>query len=345
MELAGNTGRDYILAFCVFIFSVIVLWIFRTAILRRIQKLTKLTKSELDDILVHVIEKVRWPFYVFLSLYFATKFLPSIPSFVENTLHYAVIVVVVFYTVKALQGFVEYGKKKVIAERKKEEKVEDVGIINALGDVIKGLLWLVAVLFILANMGYDINAFIAGLGIGGLAIALALQNVLSDIFASISIYFDKPFKVGDFIIVGGDLGVVKKIGIKTTRIQHLQGQELVISNQELTNSRINNYGKMEKRRISFNFGVKYETPVEKMKKIPGIVKDTIEKMELATFDRAHFNQFGDFNLNFEAVYYLETADYNKFMDTQQAINLAILEAFEKEKIEFAYPTQTVYVNK
>ena len=185
----------------------------------------------------------------------------------------------------------------------------------------------------------------AGLGIGGIAIAFALQNILSDIFASFSIYFDKPFKVDDFIIIGDDKGVVKKIGIKSTRIQTLQGEELVISNKELTESRVHNYKKMERRRIVFVFGVTYETPTEKVKKIPSIIKDIIEKTELADIDRVHFKEFADFSLNFEVVYYLKTSDYAEYMDTQQEINLAMKEHFEKEQIEFAYPTQTVFVHK
>lgn len=218
-------------------------------------------------------------------------------------------------------------------------------VIDFLSKFLKVSLWGVAVIFILSNLGYNVSTLVAGLGIGGIAIALAVQNVLGDIFSSLSIYFDKPFVVGDFIIVGEDLGVVKKIGIKSTRIQTLQGQELVISNRELTESRINNYKKMERRRIVFGFGIKYETPLKKVKKIPGIVKDIVNNMELAQADRVHFKEFGDFSLNFEAVYYLNSSEYNKYMDTQEEINFAIKERFEKEDIEFAYPTQTVFVNR
>jgi len=197
----------------------------------------------------------------------------------------------------------------------------------------------------LSNFGYNISTLIAGLGIGGVAIALALQNILTDIFASFSIYFDKPFQTGDFIIVGNDLGVVKKIGIKTTRLQTLQGEELVISNKELTETRIHNYKKMQKRRIVFNFGLTYDTSSAKLKKVLQILKGIIDKIEIAELDRVHFNKFGDFSLNFEVVYYLASSDYNEYMDTQQAINLAIKEKFEKDGIKFAYPTQTVFVNK
>jgi small-conductance mechanosensitive channel len=210
---------------------------------------------------------------------------------------------------------------------------------------MRGLLWVFAALLILSNLGYDITALMAGLGIGGIAIALALQNVLEDIFSSLSIYFDKPFVVGDFIILGDDLGEVQKIGIKTTRIKHLQGQELVVSNKELTSTRIHNYGKMKKRRVVFDFGVVYDTPVKKLKKIPDIIKNVVESAGPTTFDRAHFKKFWESSLNFEVVYYITGSDYNAYMDIQESINLAIMEEFESMGVEFAYPTQTVYLNK
>jgi len=183
------------------------------------------------------------------------------------------------------------------------------------------------------------------LGIGGLAIAFALQNILEDMFSSFSIYFDRPFQIDDFIVIGDDMGIVKKIGIKSTRIQTLQGEELIISNKELTGKRIRNFKKMEKRRIVFKFGVVYETSTEKLKKIPGIIKDIMDRAELAEIDRVHFKEFGDFSLNFEVIYYIKSREYIDYMNTQQEMNFAIKERFEQEGIEMAYPTQTLYVNK
>ena len=198
---------------------------------------------------------------------------------------------------------------------------------------------------VLSNLGYNVTTLVAGLGIGGLAIAFALQKVLEDIFSSVSIYFDKPFEIGDFIIVGEQMGVVKKIGIKSTRIQALQGEEIVISNRELTSVRIQNFKRMEKRRVAFSFGVLYSTSNAKLKKAIEMVKKIVEKAEHADLDRVHFKAFGSSSLDFEVVYYLKSRDYNVYMDTQQEINFAIKEAFEKEKIEFAYPTQTIHLAK
>jgi small-conductance mechanosensitive channel len=176
-------------------------------------------------------------------------------------------------------------------------------------------------------------------------LAFGLQHILGDIFASFSIFFDKPFNVGDFIIVGDNMGVVKKVGIKSTRVQSLWGQEVVIPNKELTSARINNYKKMERRRVQFSFGVVYDTSAENLEKVLEITKGIVEKIELAELDRVHFKEYGNYSLNFEVIYYVNTPDYNKYMDIQQEINLLLKKRFEKEGITFAYPTQTVIVNK
>jgi small-conductance mechanosensitive channel len=198
---------------------------------------------------------------------------------------------------------------------------------------------------ILDNLGYDISALIAGVGVGGIAIAFALQNVLEDIFASISIYFDKPFKVGDFIKVGEDLGTVKKIGIKSSRIKTLEGEELVIPNTNLAQMRVRNYKKLSTRRIQFQIGVTYETPSVQLKKIPSIIEKITKSIDVIELDRVHFKSFGDFSLIFEIVYFVNESSYNIYMDVQQKMNLEIMEAFQKEKIDFAYPTQNIILSK
>ncbi len=214
-----------------------------------------------------------------------------------------------------------------------------------LGKIVRVLVWVIAGLLVMSNLGYNISTLLAGLGIGGLAIAFALQKIFEDIFASFSIFFDKPFQQGDYILIGADSGVVQHIGIKSTRIQTLQGEELIVSNTELTTARVHNYKRMEERRIVFNIGVEYGTNNAKMKQIPEIVKNAITKAKLAKFDRVHFNAFLDSALNFEIVYYMRSSDYTKYMDTQQEINLDIKQSFEKAKIEMAFPTQTVFVKK
>jgi small-conductance mechanosensitive channel len=342
--IAGNSGKEYLAALAVFLMAATALKIFKYVIIHKLKKISAKTQTELDNLLIKIIDSVGWLFYLLLSFYIALQFIQT-PDFIGNAMYYVMLVAVTYYVVRGVQDLIDYGTEKIVLKKREEEKETDTSIIDLFSKILKGVLWGVALILILSNLGYNVSTLLAGLGIGGLAIAIALQNVLSDIFASFSIYFDKPFKIGDFIIVGNDLGVVKKIGIKTTRLQSLWGQEIVISNRELTSTRINNYKKMEKRRVHFTFGVVYETPSKKLEKILKIVKDIFDPLELADLDRVHFKAFGDFSLNFEVAYYVDTGDYGKYMDTQQEINFAIKKRFEQEGIEFAYPTQTLFFNK
>jgi small-conductance mechanosensitive channel len=188
-----------------------------------------------------------------------------------------------------------------------------------------------------------ITTLVASLGIGGIAVAMALQNILGDIFASLSILLDKPFVVGDFIIVETHMGTVEYIGLKTTRIRSLSGEQLVFSNSDLLKSRIRNYKRMAERRVVFSIGVVYQTDHDTLKKIPDLIRKIIEDQDQVRFDRSHFQGYGEFSLNFETVYYVLSPDYNRYMDVQQAINLAIFRQFETLNIGFAYPTQTVFL--
>lgn len=249
------------------------------------------------------------------------------------------------HLIKGLQSLVDYGIERFSRVREKEGKGTSASAIKLIGRLIKLVLWIVGSIIVLQNLGYNVSALAAGLGIGGLAVAFALQNVLGDVFASFSIYFDRPFEIGDFIVVGSDMGVVQHIGLKSTRLQTLQGQELVISNKELTETRVHNYRRMNRRRVVFNFGVEYDTADEKLAKIPAMVKEIIDHQELAETDRVHFKEFGSYALEFEAVYYVNDPDYNRFMDIQQNINLALKKKFSQEKIVFAFPRQDISLLK
>lgn len=343
-KLFNNTMQNYIIAGLIFLFSLMILKIFKVYIISFLNKLAKRTKTHIDDILIEVLDSIKWPFYVYLSIILASK--PLVLSvFLTNLLNYLLIFVIVYYSIIAMQRIINYFVKMEIKRRKAESGSNNTSLIKLLGTIGKFTLWIIGLLVILSNIGIQITPLIASLGIGGLAIAFALQKILEDLFSSFAIYFDKPFEEGDFIIVGTDVGVVKHIGLKSTRIKALQGQELVISNTELINTRINNYKQMEKRRIAFSFGVEYSTSSAKLKKINGIVKKIITDIKLVDFDRCHFKTFGDFSLNFEVVYYVNSKDYIDYMDNQQEINFAIKQAFEKEKIEMAFPTQTVILQK
>jgi len=215
--------------------------------------------------------------------------------------------------------------------------------LSALATPLKLVIWALAALIALGNLGIDISALIAGLGIGGIAVALAVQNIMGDLFASLSIAFDRPFEVGDFIVVGDQLGTVERIGLRSTRVRALSGEAIVFPNSDLLASRINNYKTMRERRVVFGLGVVYQTPVETVEAIPGIVRAAIEAEPNTRFDRGHFKGFGPSSLDFEFVYAMTVPDYNAFMDTQQAVNLAIMRRFAEAGIDFAYPTTTVFL--
>jgi small-conductance mechanosensitive channel len=345
-EFFGNTIQEYLISLGVFVFSLIGLKIFKAIILKKLKDLTNQTKTDIDNLLFRAIDFVGWMFYVVFSLFLAVRFV-VLPPWLERAIDYALIIVAVYYIVKSLQVFIDFGVQRTAEKMQdKEESASfDPSVIKLLSKIAKIVLWIVALAVVLQNLGFNVSTLVAGMGLGGLAVAFAIQNILGDIFASFSIYFDKPFQIGDFIIVGDDMGTVVKIGIKSTRMTSLTGEELVISNKELTESRIHNYKKMKERRIVFGFGVLYETPNEKLRKIPEIVGNIMSKMDLARLDRVNFKDFGDSSLNYEVVYYLNSADYNDYMNIQEEMNLKIKEAFEKEGIGMAYPTQTVYLKK
>lgn len=311
-------------------------------LIKGISVLSQRTDTMLDDLMGELLKSTRGFVFLFLALYGAALVL-VLPPMLEDLVRKAFILALFLQTAlwgsRTITFFVRY-------YRDRQAAVDPAAAtsLSALGFVGRIALWAVILLLALDNLGVDVTALMAGLGIGGVAVALAVQNILGDLFASLSIVLDKPFVLGDFIIVGDLLGTVEHVGLKTTRVRALSGEQLVFSNSDLLESRIRNFKRMYERRILFSFGVLYQTPHEMLARIPGMVREIIEARENARFDRAHFKRFGDSSLDFEVVYYVQVPDYTVYMDTQQAINLAIVRRFEEEAIEFAYPTRTLYVN-
>lgn len=207
----------------------------------------------------------------------------------------------------------------------------------------KVLLWAVVSLAMLSNLGVNITAFVASLGVGGIAIALAVQNILGDVFASLSIAVDKPFEVGDFIVVGSLAGTVEHVGLKTTRIRSLGGEQIVMANAEMIGSTIQNYKKLQERRIVFKFGLTYASQPSQIKQVTAALKEIIQRQDKTRFDRAHLLTFGDSSLEFEVVYIVLDASYNVYMDIQQAINIEMMEAFARIGVRFALSSRSLYV--
>ena len=341
-SIFSNTALQYLTALGLFLGGMAIGYVFKKYILSRLKKLAVATETTIDDFLIVTIEKSLIPIIYFGVFYIALHTLNLSEDF-KHGLTTAAIVLITVLAVRAIISMVNFGLQSYIV--KSADSAVGEKQLKGIRGLINFAIWVLALVFLLDNLGVKISAVVAGLGIGGIAVALAAQAVLGDLFSYFVIFFDKPFEVGDFIIVGDKMGVVEYIGIKTTRIRALGGEQMVFSNTDLTNSRVHNFKKMERRRVVFKLGVIYQTPSEKLKSIPDIVKNAIEAQKDAAFDRGHFASYGDFSLNFEFVYYVTGADYNKYMDIQQAINLTIFEAFEKAGVEFAYPTQTLFIPK
>ena len=341
-QFLGNTVREYLTSAGVFVGVLLVLPIARAIILRRLKAFSERTANDLDDLLHDLLRRVVGPVvYLFTALYFGTLFL-TLPESLGLLVQSLLVIVLAIKVAQVLQRLAAYGIRKWTEQTAKEDPASAAMLKNVTW-VVQLMIWAATVLFIFDNLGINITAFVASLGIGGVAVALAAQSVLGDAFSSFAIFMDKPFQVGDFIIVGDLLGTVEQVGFKTTRIRSLGGEQLIFSNSDLTSSRIKNYKRMRERRIVFSIGVVYQTPVEQVKAISPMIKRVVEEHEYARFDRAHFKSFGDFALIYEVVFYVLRPDYNTYMDVQQSINVRLIEEFQKAGIEFAYPTQQLYV--
>lgn len=341
-EYFGNTVQHYLIALSIILGGIIVIRIFKKRLLNQIKNWTKHTETKLDDYLISGIEKFGLPILTFAAIYIGLSYL-TFSEKADKIIDHVMVVIFTFYVVRMLSSIVRLMLESFIGSQ--EGGLDKLKQLNGIMLMVNFIIWTIGLLFIFDNLGYNITTIIAGLGIGGIAIALAAQNILGDLFNYFVIFFDRPFEVGDYITVDDKKGTVDHIGIKTTRLTSISGEQLAFSNSDLTKSRIHNFKRMNRRRIVFTLGVVYNTPAEKLERIPTIIKGIIESESLATFDRAHFAKFNSFSLDFEIVFFIESSDYMQYMNTQQAINLKIFRAFDAEKIEFAYPTQTVFVNQ
>ena len=337
----GNDIKTWLIALGVAVGSLVFLRVVQSILIVRIQRLTQKTHTIVDDVLVGALRNTKLLYLVIVSLYLGSRLL-ELPERLHS-IDWKILMVATW--VQA--GLWASTGLKIWLEnyRATEEDGANRTTMNALSFLVRVALWTTILLLILDNMGIDVTALVTGLGIGGIAVALAVQNVLSDLFASLSIVLDKPFVSGDFIVVGELAGSVEYVGVKTTRIRSLSGEQLVFSNNDLLTSRIRNFGRMNERRVVFQLGVTYQTPAEKLEQIPVMIHEVVEAQEHVRFDRSHFAAYGDFALNFETVYYVGSSNYTQHMDILQAINLSIYRRFAAEGIEFAYPTQTLFIQK
>jgi small-conductance mechanosensitive channel len=336
----GNTIYDYILAASIFLFSIIII-VFIKLIVKKI-----IYKSETNSLENKQHKFTNFKKYLVPLLYLTAFYLSfeslSIPVKLEKIVQTIYIILTTYYIVKfvgrilnlILMGYInnseeESGKKK----------------IKALTSLFNVLVYVLGFLFMLDNLGINITGIVAGLGIGGIAVALAAQALLGDLFSYFVIFFDRPFEIGDFINVDNKSGTIEQIGIKSTKIRSLSGELIIISNSNLTNSRIHNFKALKRRRHVFTLGVTYQTAADKLRIIPEIISNIIKQYDNTELDRCTFANFGNFSLNFEVVIFYDSSDYKEFMITLDKINLQIFEEFNKNQIEFAYPTQTIFLEK
>jgi small-conductance mechanosensitive channel len=324
--------------------ALIVAWIGHLLFKQYFLRWATRTHSNLDDAILNNIRAPIFFLAILFGIYYGLENVSFLQSYSQTfALIFTVseILVVCFIITRIANVFISwYGEQSV-----RQGKNVSNHILFILKKVIQVLVFSVALLAILGVIGIDLSTIVVGLGVGGIAIALALQNILSDLFSAFSIYFDRPFEIGDFIVIENYSGTVKKVGIRSTRIKLLQGEEMVISNKELLSQPVRNFKKLKRRRILFNLIVDNDTSIEKLKKIPDLIAKVIEKTKMAKLDRVHFRQFGTFGLDFEIVYFINTGDYKKYMDIQQHVNYGIYMEFEKEGINMPYPTQKVLLDK
>ena len=320
---------------------LLVLMAVRHFIRSRYRDMLATDHREVLELPFGVLSRTALPFLIAVSLIVGLKFL-ELPDRAERILNGGIAVVLFWqagvWLSAAFLAWLDRKRRQSMASDRAQ-----VGSLSIIGLVVRGLIWVLVTLLALDNLGVNITALVAGLGIGGVAVALALQNILGDLFASLAIALDRPFVVGDALAVGDVIGTVESIGIKSTRLRSLSGEQVIVSNADLLGSRVRNYGRMAERRVVFTLNLIYETPAEVLAQVPGWVRECIEAQEGVRFDRCHFSALGAHSLDFECVYYRLSSDYNAHMDTLQAVNLALVARFAEQGVEFAFPTRTVHL--
>lgn len=336
----GNSLKDWGIAICVFASVYIIVRIFKYVLVNRLKKLAEKSTNQFDDFLVEVIKSSVVPMLYLCGVYLGMRYL-TFPEKVYNAAHIALLFIFTFFALRIITAAIKFSVFRYLDKQEEADikKRQARGILI----IVNVIVWAIGIVFLLDNMGRDVTAIIAGLGVGGIAIALAAQTILGDLFSYFVIFFDRPFEIGDFIQVDDKSGTVEYVGVKTTRIRTTTGDMLVVSNSNLTNSRVHNFKKLQERRVVFKLGVIYQTTYEQLKAIPGFMKEIVDKVEGVRFDRSHFSNYGNFSLDFETVFFVENPEYVDYMDKQHEIYLAVFKKFEDEGIVFAYPTQTLFL--
>ena len=336
-----NSVRAWLIAGIIFAVIGATLFIARTLLARHLAKVAAQTSNTADDAIVDLLRRTRYFFILTAAIAGASLFLDLPPRALSVGRMLGTIALILQLAIWG-NGLITFWFRNY-AERKADTDVASRTTIAAFSFVARAILWSMLLLVGLNRLGVDITALITGLGVGGIAIALAVQNVLGDLFAALAIVLDKPFVVGDAISVDTMTGTVENVGLKTTRIRSVNGEQLIFSNTDLLKSRIRNFKRMQERRVVLTIGVSYDTPPDTVARIPDMLREAVESQEQVRFDRSHFMSYGESALNFETAYFVLTSDYLTYANKNQAVNLAVLRRFATEKIDFAFPTRTIVV--
>ena len=342
-QVLGNSTLRWSAAIVAFCVGFVALRTLRNVLGRRLSEFAKKTDTQADDMLADLLARTRTLFLLVAAARLAAALI-VIPTGWEHVVRHATLLAMLYQGGVWSNGLVLFWVGR-LSQARNDEDGPRTAMMTVLGVIARVVVWSVFVLLALQNLGVEVTALLAGMGVGGVAVALAVQNVLGDLLASLSIILDHPFTVGDSIAVDSLAGTVEHIGLKTTRVRSLTGEELIFGNADLLKSRIRNYKRMTERRVLFTVGITYQTPVAKVEAVPAMMRSVVEAVPGARFDRAHFKSLGDWALVFEVAFFVTSADYLVYLDAQQAINLGICRRFEAEGIEFAYPTRTVHVTR
>lgn len=339
-EWWGNTVKNYALVLGLMIVLVISFKWAGKLFLHKIRKLTGKSETIIDDLIADAAERFVLPWFLFFANYQLLLRL-QLHHQLKTVLGAGIYFITLYYAVRFINFFIT--QAVVVYMQQKQEPPERIRQLNGVLTVVRIIVWLVGLLMLIDNLGYDVTTIVAGLGVGGIAVALAAQNILGDLFSYLVIFFDKPFETGDFIMGSGYSGIVERIGIKTTHVRSLEGQQLIVPNAEMSKTVIQNFKRLNRRRIVFSIGVVYKTKVDQLKKIPELIQKVIDEQEQVSFDRVHLKSFGDFSILFETVYFVESAEIIIYLNAHHAICMRLFELFSDEHIEFAFPTQTIYL--
>lgn len=332
-----NTVGAWLQAFAIAASVLVCALLVRSFVRSRYQKMLKTERIEFLELPFKVAGRTT-TFFLLVAGLFAGLLTLDAPDIVHQVAR-KVLMITTFWQVGVWASTAALSWLEIKRNNMLEHDRASAGTLSIVAVIIRALIWSVVLLLTLDNLGVNITTLVAGLGIGGIAVALAVQKVLGDLLASLSITLDKPFVLGDFLIVDEYKGTVEHIGIKSTRLRSLDGEQIIMPNSDLLASRVRNYGRMYERRVLFSVGVTYETSRDKLERLPQLVRDIVEAQKNVRLERCHLARLGSYSIDCEVVYFVLSKEYGEYMDIQQAINLRLIEVFEREQIEFAYPTQ------